>query len=174
MIAKSVAVGTLPDVGARAAVTIFEDAYPSLYRSAYRVAYRLLGGREAASDVAQEACARAYARWSRVGGFDHPQAWVARVAGNLAIDSLRRDRTARRHSPDPADAVTGPAADRIDLQRALLALPKSQRQVVLLRHVADLSEADVAAALGCSVGTVKAHASRGLAALRLTLGKEID
>jgi RNA polymerase sigma factor (sigma-70 family) len=171
MITKSVVLGTLPDTDVRAALTDFDDSYPGLYRSAYRVAFRLLGGREEAADLAQEACARAYSRWAKVGEYDSPQAWVARVAGNLAIDARRRRRTAARH----VDRHVMPCesdAERVDLHRALLALPKRQREVVMLRFVADQSEAAVAVALGCSVGSVKSHASRGLAALRVALGRE--
>jgi RNA polymerase sigma-70 factor (sigma-E family) len=174
MITKSVALGTLPETGARAAATNFDDAYPDLYRRAYRVAFRLLGGREEAADLAQEACARAYSHWSRVGGFDSPEAWVTRVAGNLALDLLRRRRTASRHAAGRPTESTLPEGDRVDLQRALLSLPRGQRQVVLLRFVADLPEAAVAAALGCSIGTVKSQASRGLAALRTTLAEEVN
>jgi len=176
MNAESAVLGTVPDADARAAETTFDDEYPALYRSAYRVAFRLLGGREEAADLAQEACARAYARWNRIGRFDSPEAWVAKVAGNLAIDARRRQNTAQRH----ADSYVAPAHDdqaredeRVDLHRALLTLPRRQREVVLLRFVADQPEAAVAAALGCSIGTVKSHASRGLAALRDALGREV-
>jgi RNA polymerase sigma factor (sigma-70 family) len=57
-------------------------------------------------------------------------------------------------------------AERMDLTRALRRLPRRQRQVVVLRYLADWSEIDVAGELGCSTGAVKSHASRGLAALR--------
>jgi RNA polymerase sigma factor (sigma-70 family) len=63
-------------------------------------------------------------------------------------------------------------AQRRQLVELLQALPKRQREVVALRYLADLSEAEVAAALGCSVGTVKQHASRGLASMRATLAAE--
>jgi RNA polymerase sigma factor (sigma-70 family) len=172
MITKAVVLGTTPDTGVRAAATSFDDAYPGLYRSAYRVAYRLLGGREESADIAQEACARAYARWGKVSGYDSPAAWVTRVSGNLAIDLQRRRRTAARHRGEERISV-GPDAERLDLHRALLALPRNQREVVLLRFVADQSEAAVAAALGCPLGTVKSQASRGLAALRIALGKDL-
>ena len=145
----------------------FEEAFDGLYRIAYRVAFRLLGSRPAAEDIAQEALARAYVRWHRMG--DYAEAWVARVSANLALDSLRRGRPRL----DPAErtaALDDPVADRIDLQRALRALPKRQRQVVVLRYLADLPEEAVAAALGCSAGTVKQHASCGLAALRRSPG----
>jgi RNA polymerase sigma-70 factor (sigma-E family) len=176
MIAKSAVLGTVPEADAKAAETSFDDEYPALYRSAYRVAFRLLGRREEAADLAQEACARAYARWNRIGGFDSPEAWVAKVAGNLAIDARRRENTAQRHrdsyvAPRPEDRAR--EDERVDLHRALLTLPRRQREVVLLRFVADQPEAAVAAALGCSLGTVKSHASRGLAALRDALGREV-
>jgi RNA polymerase sigma-70 factor (ECF subfamily) len=174
MIARTVVIGDTSGTVVRAANTIFDDCYPGLYRSAYRVAFRLLGRREEAADLAQEACARAYARWNKVGGYDSPEAWVARVAGNLAIDVRRRRRTADRFSRQlvaPKAVVEG---ERVDLHRALVALPRRQREVVMLRYLADQPEAAVAAALGCSVGAVKAHASRGLAALRIALGKELD
>jgi RNA polymerase sigma factor (sigma-70 family) len=59
----------------------------------------------------------------------------------------------------------------LDLQRALDRLSTRQREVVVLRYVADLSEADVARVLGCSVGSVKTHASRGLTTLRAVMGE---
>jgi RNA polymerase sigma factor (sigma-70 family) len=66
------------------------------------------------------------------------------------------------------DAISQ-ADDRDRLRRALLTLPQRQRAVVVLRHYDDLSEADVAAQLGCSVGTVKSQSARGLARLREVL-----
>jgi RNA polymerase sigma factor (sigma-70 family) len=75
------------------------------------------------------------------------------------------------HSTDDAPGVApGPSGLRIDLHRALESLSKRQREVLVLRFLADLPEADVARALGCSVGSVKQHASRGLATLRTTMG----
>ena len=94
------------------------------------------------------------------------------MAANLALGSVRRERRRLRAG---SDAATSPAAtsdatstERLDLQRALAKLPRRQREVVVLRYLADRPEAEVAALLGCSPGTVKQHASRGLAALRLT------
>lgn len=145
----------------------FDDAFPDLFRAGYRVAFRLLGDREDASDVAQEACARACARWERLVRRGDPTPWVIHVSGNLAIDRWRRRRTESGHRPraELADGIP----DRVDLHRALAALPRRQREVVVLRFVADLREADVADVLGCGIGTVKTHASRGLAALRAAL-----
>jgi RNA polymerase sigma-70 factor (sigma-E family) len=152
----------------RTAAPAFEDVFPRLYGDAYRVAYRLLGDRSEAEDVAQEACARAYSRWSSVNDYAEP--WCVRVAGNLALDGLRaRVRSARRAERlATADDVAGKVGvdERLDLYAALERLPRRQRETVLLRYLGDQSEQQTAAALGISVGSVKTHASRGLAALR--------
>jgi RNA polymerase sigma-70 factor (sigma-E family) len=145
----------------------FDHAYPALFRDAYRVAYRLLGNREDSADAAQEACARAYVRWRRLTRSGDPAPWVVRVAGNLAIDRWRRRRTAAAHPlPAPASSET---PDRVDLHRALDTLSQRQREVIVLRYFADLPERAVADALGCSVGSVKTHASRAIASLRTAL-----
>jgi RNA polymerase sigma-70 factor (sigma-E family) len=142
----------------------FEAEFDRLYRRAYGVAYVVLGDRAEAEDVAQEALARAYVRWRKVSEYAGP--WVVRVAGNLAIDRIRR----RERVPGPPTLdVEAPNGDRVDLQRALCALPRRQRDVVVLRYLADLPEREVAMILGCSAGSVKTHASRGLAALRRAL-----
>lgn len=160
---------------ATAAAPSFEEVFPVLIRDAYRVAYRLLGDRSEAEDVAQEACARTYSRWSTVR--DHAEPWCVRVASNLALDVLRaRTRATKRNqrviASDAATAQLSPSAgvdDRIDLYAALEKLPKRQRETVVLRYLGDLSEAQTADLMGCSVGSVKTHSSRGLAALKEVL-----
>ncbi len=143
----------------------FDDEFSDLAGIAYRVAYRILGNRSAAEDIAQESLARAYQRWARIAEYRQP--WVARVAGNLAIDLLRRRKPALPTARQVDTEVI--MIERLDLQRALLGLPKRQREAVVLRYIADLSEADVAALLGCSPGTIKSHLSRGTRHLRLIL-----
>jgi RNA polymerase sigma factor (sigma-70 family) len=144
-----------------------------LFALAYRVGYRMLGSRADAEDVAQETVARACARWPKVREF--PQAWVARVSANMAIDVIRRRRRERRPlGPSQHAAAAGAATDafvgeRLELVAALERLPRRQRDVVVLRYVADLGEVAVAEQLGCSVGAVKQHASRGLRTLRARL-----
>lgn len=142
----------------------FEEAFDPLYRRAYGVGYQIIGRRAEAEDVAQEALARALLHWNRVR--DHAEPWVLRVAANLAYGWWRKNGRLTSLVEQPSLATAGPSAERIDLVRALRQLSTRQREVVLLRYVADLSEADVAAALGCRPGTVKQHASRGLASLR--------
>ena len=146
----------------------FELAFADLYRLAYRVAYRMLGDRSEAEDIAQETLARATLRWTRL--HERPEGWVSRVASNLAVDSYRHRRREPRFPRGPMGIVDDRTVERSDLVGALRRLPRRQREVVVLRYLADFSETDVAAALGCSVGTVKTHSSRGLAALRRHLG----
>jgi RNA polymerase sigma factor (sigma-70 family) len=94
------------------------------------------------------------------------------VATNLAIDQYRRRQRSRAQDTIEPAAIDAVDARRIDLYRALDTLTRRQRDVVVLRYIADLSEADTADALGCAPGTVKSHATRGLAALRAALDEE--
>ena len=130
--------------------------------------FRLLQDPTAAEDVAAEALARAWSRWARVSGYAEP--WVARVAGNLALGQLRRRRPTALAAPRPATDMEERVVTRLQLASALQELTSRQRDVVVLRYLADLPEADVARLLGCSTGSVKTHASRGLNSLRRTLG----
>jgi RNA polymerase sigma-70 factor (sigma-E family) len=155
----------------------FEDRFAALAALAYKVAYRLTGNRAESEDLAQEALARAYLRWRKVAPYD--EAWVARVATNLAIGRWRRHGRVEVRADGGARGRAGVAAppqpddllDRIEVVRALRSLPRRQREAVALRYLADLPEAAVAAHLGCSVGAVKQHTHRGLAALRRTAGR---
>ncbi len=147
----------------------YDDRFDDLAALSYRVAYRLTGDRQESEDLAQEALTRAYVRWTKVQRYD--EAWVVRVTTNLAIGRWRRRRTASGHDAapprtDPEDRTADHAAERLALVAALRALPGRQREVAVLRFVGDLSLEDTAAALGCSVGTVKQHSTRALAALR--------
>lgn len=154
-------------------VTRFEE----MFGVAYRAAYAVLGDRGDAEDCAQDTLAKALVRWRRVG--QHPIPWTARVATNGAIDRWRkRDRSQlTSRSDDEIVSGDGPSlidpvqpltiiGQRNDLVRALRALPRRQREAVVLRHLLDLSEAETATALSCSPGTVKSATSRGLAKLR--------
>jgi RNA polymerase sigma-70 factor (ECF subfamily) len=145
----------------------FEEAFEALYARSYRLALRLTGSPAEAEDVASEALARAYLAWRRLRSPDHRVAWVLRVTTNLAVDAHRwrsRPPLAR-----PAAAEGGPSDLRIVLADALRRLPERQRQVVVLRYLVDLFEAEVSRALRISPGSVKQHLHRALASLRRTL-----
>ena len=154
----------------------FDQAFEGLYRLAYRVAFRILGDRGDAEDVAQEALARAAVRWSRLK--DRPEGWVTRVASNLAIDRYRRRKRPTPPVNGPVGIVDPHLGERGYLVVALRRLPRRQREAVVLRYLADLSEVQVALEMGCSVGAVKSHGARGLTSLRRHLtesrGKDGD
>lgn len=148
----------------------FEEAFPALKRLAFRVAYRILGDHGEAEDVAQESTARAFSRWRSVAGYAEP--WVARVAGNLSLDALRRRK---RRPPETTTTEREPdVASRLDLQAALKELPRRQREVVILRYMADRTIDDVARVLRCHPGTVKRAAHDGLATLRRRLDVDLE
>jgi RNA polymerase sigma-70 factor (sigma-E family) len=138
-----------------------------------RLAYGLTGDLGHAEDVAQAAFARAYASWPRVARTGNPEAYVRRIVINENNSRFRRRRVAERlvdAVPEPAGQRAADAADALGdseaLLKALRRLGPRQRAVLVLRFWMDMSEAETAAALNCSVGTVKSQASRGLAALR--------
>jgi RNA polymerase sigma factor (sigma-70 family) len=144
----------------------FELLFGRLYPQAARLAYRIVGSRESAEDIAAEACARAVARWGHVGRLAHRDAWVLRVASNLALDAVKRKpapATSDARAPDAADSVV----TRIALITALRALPRRQREVVVLRYFVGLPDSEVADILGIDEGTVRTHVRRALSALRV-------
>jgi RNA polymerase sigma factor (sigma-70 family) len=156
-----------PESGGGVSDSGFDEVFPELFDCGYRVAFRLLGSREDAAECAQEACARAFADWKKLSKRGDVVPWIVRVSSRLAIDRWRKARRVPAHVPRSELSASIP--DRVDLYRALDRLPARQREVVMLRFVADLPEAAVADALGCSVSTVKTHAARGLVALRAVL-----
>ena len=124
-----------------------------------------------AAELAQEALARACARWPQVRSMDAPGAWVHRVAINLATSSFRRRRAERaatvrlgghRHPSED----TAELSDLLAVRRAVAALPSRQRAAIVLRYFSDLSVEDTATAMKCAPGTVKALTSQGITSLR--------
>ena len=157
--------------------------------------YRLSGSRTEAEDMLQELFLRVVKRIDRYRHEGQFEAWLFRIATNLARDRLRRlQRTPESVPIDDADqelqngravdlAVTGVASgdpgqaaalreqsDRLNL--AIKRLPDDEREVVMLRHFSHLSFAEIAAAMGTPVGTALARAHRGLAKLRAMLQPE--
>ncbi len=153
----------------------FVSRFDEMFGVAYRAAFAVLGERTDAEDCAQDTLAKALIKWRTVKL--HPVPWAARVSTNAAIDRWRkRQRSVLSAEPHEAEAPTSALSDKFlagqrdDLVRALRALPRRQREAVVLRHLLDLSEAETATALKCSIGTIKSATSRGLAQLRTQLG----
>lgn len=146
----------------------FEAAFDHLLARALAAARRILGDTPRAEDVAAEALARTFARWDTVRDLPYREAWVVRVAANLAIDVVRKRQTPVH--PGAVVASTEDASvDRLAVLSAVRRLPRRQREVIVLAYLSDVAEADVARVLGISNGTVKTHLHRGLSALRKSL-----
>ena len=151
----------------------FEEFVQACSPRLFRTALLLAGqDRAAAEDLLQLALERAYRHWARVCRSGDPERYVQRILANASNDrwrlaSRRPERLLHPGDADPlAQDQSDVVAERDFLMRALAALPPRQRTVLVLRYFNDLSEAEIADALGCSVGTVKSQASRGLARLR--------
>jgi RNA polymerase sigma-70 factor (sigma-E family) len=146
------------------------DSAAGLLRTAYLIVWDL----QEAEDLVQETFIKVAKRWPKVRRMEHPVAYARRVLVNLALDD--KPRRARRRSeltaaqPTPSGHDPSSLIDTHDeLIAALATLPERQRAVLVLRYFLDLPEAEVAAALQCSLGTVKSTASRGLARLEQTM-----
>jgi len=146
----------------------FDEVYAAHYADLTVQLYAYFGDRQEAQDVVQEAFCRALARWKSVALYDDPVAWIRRVAWNLAVSRWRRSRTAlsflRRQRPvEPRQ--DGPTPERVALLAALAKLPPTQRRVVVLRYLADLTVAEIAERESVPEGTVKSWLYRARAAL---------
>ena len=152
------------------ALAEFSDFAHSRWPRLVRLAYGLTGDRGYAEDLAQTALASAYASWPRVRKADDPDAYLSRILLNSYRSGFRKRRVAERLSDSPPDSVladpVGQHSDRAAVLAAVAALPPRQREVVLLRFWLDLTEAQAAKTLGCSVGNVKSQTARALAKLR--------
>ncbi|MFJ9866122.1 SigE family RNA polymerase sigma factor [Streptomyces sp. NPDC101165] len=144
-----------------------------------RTAYLLTGEQHAAEDLVQSTLEQVYVAWRRVGSADDPEAYVRRVMINAHARKHRRrlkeflaprDDSGLVHEvPDTGDRIAQ-ADDRSTLLKALAQLPARQREAVVLRYWEDLTETQTAEAMGCSVGTVKSNAAKGIAKLRAVPG----
>ena len=156
-------------------MTDFDQFVAAQVDDLVRTAYLIVWDEAEAEDLVQECLLKVARRWPRVRRMEQPRAYARRILVNLALDGARR--RARRRSelgveawPSPIAVDPLPGLDtRAELLQALGELPARQRAVLVLRYFNDLTEAQVAEVLGCSPGTVKSSASRGLARLREAL-----
>lgn len=138
----------------------FIDLYHESYGSMVRLAFALTGSRAGAEDLVQDVFVRVHAKWSRV---QEPRAYLKRSVVN-ACSSAQRRRVRERRALQAVESSVELGAD--ELFDALERLPYRQRAAIVLRFYEGLPDADVAAALGCRVGTVASLVHRGLAELR--------
>jgi RNA polymerase sigma-70 factor (sigma-E family) len=141
----------------------------------HRTAFLLCGDGHLADDIVQSAATALYRYWHKARAADNLDAYVHRILVRKYLDEVRGSRLRTWLTPSPperpAPAETG-IEERDALQTALAGLPRSQRTVLVLRFVCDLSVDDTAAILRCSASNVKGHTSRGLAALRRLLSPD--
>jgi RNA polymerase sigma-70 factor (sigma-E family) len=143
--------------------------YREQARSLVRLAALLVDDVGTAEEIVQDAFVLVHRRWEHVA---KPAQYLRKSVVNLARSRLRRRLVARRHLPlhEPAvPAADELAADQHEVIDALRALPRRQREVLVLRYWSELTEAEIAATLGISTGSVKTHAHRGIAALQQRL-----
>ena len=144
----------------------FEDFYAAEFARVLNSAFAFSGDRDAATDATQEAFARAFARWRRLSR----QEWVGGWVTTTALNVLRRRYRDEARSPVRIDDRTShDMHGRVDLLRALRALPVRQREAAVLFYVADLPLHAVAQVMGLSDGAVKSHLARAREGLRVGL-----
>lgn len=138
-----------------------------------RTAYLMCGDWHRAEDLAQTALAKLYVAWPRLNRGGQVDAYARKIVVRAAIDDsrrwFRRSETAMETVPDIVPAPAPGVDDIVDVRRALAELPPGQRAAVILRYWEDLPITETAELLGCSEGTVKSQAAKGLATLRRLL-----
>lgn len=167
----------------RAAETSFDSFVATEYEQVIALALAALADSDDAVEVAQETMARTFERWGTVSQMDRPGAWSRRVALNLVTDRLRgrtrrrrlRERLRNQPTTTPVDPVASGAGE---WDRAfwahVAALPRRQRDVVVLHYVEDLPIAEIAEIVEAPTGTVKSDLSRARVRLREQLGDRAE
>lgn len=146
----------------------FTRFYAASFQRLVGQLYAMTGDQAEAQDAVQEAFARAWARHSKIGGEQAPEAWVRVAAWRIAASRWRRARNGARLMLLTArpESTAGPDPDRVALVDALRKVPAEQRRALVLYHLCDLTVDQIAAETGARAGTVKARLARGRAALR--------
>jgi RNA polymerase sigma-70 factor (sigma-E family) len=157
---------------------LLTEIYLVEYRSLVRLAVLLLHDVPTAEEVVQEAFIAMHTGWRRLRDTEKALSYLRQAVVNRSRSVLRHrtvvDKNAPKHVPDEPSAEAGAIAllERSAVVAALRRLPDRQREAIVLRYYADLSEADIAATMGISRGAVKSHTARGMAALKSVLEQE--
>jgi RNA polymerase sigma-70 factor (sigma-E family) len=148
-----------------------QQLYRDEYRSLVRLASLMIDDVGTCEEIVQDAFANVLARWSTVRDEAKAAAFIRSAVLNGARSHLRHRVVAMRHpqaAPPDASSAEDATVDHDDLIRRLRSLPRRQMEALVLRFYLDLPESEMAAAMGVTVGSVKTHVHRGLAALALT------
>lgn len=149
----------------------FVDVYTASFQRVYTSALAYCGNVDVAEDATQEAFARAYAHWRRIGLESWAVGWIMTTAMN---ETRRRSRRRRLLSSVEGRITEAPQFLGLELLEALHSLPRRQREVVILYYIHDLPVAAVSNLLGISEGSIKTHLSRARKALRQLIGGHPD
>lgn len=155
--------------------TDFEDLFRVEFATLERTAFLIIGDRELARELTQDAFAEALVRWGSVSRYDRPGAWVRRVLIRKACrtrDRGRRRVELERRGVSAGSAVQGTPLVSIEMRAALDELPVRQRSAVVLTYFLGLTSTEVGESLGCSAATVRTHLH--LARQRLAELLEVD
>ena len=155
-----------------------EQLYAAYWRQLVRLSVLLVRDQGTAEEVVQDAFIELHGRWGRLRDHERALAYLRQTVVNRSRSVLRHRAVVHKYAERDRPVLSSPGADtdvtrqaqRDVVLEALRRLPDRQREVVALRYYLDLSEAEIADTLGISRGAVKSHASRGLAALKTTLG----
>jgi RNA polymerase sigma-70 factor (sigma-E family) len=149
----------------------FSDYVLARSRALLRTAYLLTGNQADAEDLVQSALAKTYLAWDRIADRNALDGYVRRAMVNTHISWWRRRRLDEFPTDDLPDQAVADHAVNSDMQeslrRAIDRLPQRMRAAVMLRYYDDMTEAEIAQALGISLGTVKSTVSRAVARLRI-------
>ncbi len=150
----------------------FEAFYRNEYKGVVGLAFVLTGDSAVAQDLAQLAFTEAHRRWSKIGSYERPEAWVRRVLVNKSTSRYRRlasEAKALARLGGRPQAKIEPTERTLEVWEAVRELPTRQGQAIALRYWEDLPLTDIAMVLDCSEETVKTHLKRGRATLAAKL-----
>jgi RNA polymerase sigma-70 factor (sigma-E family) len=151
--------------------TAIERLFRTEYRSLLRLVSLLVDDPASAEDVVQDAFVKLHRAWDRVGAIDDAPSYLRSIAMNTARSGLRRRIVRDRYRPEQRHEQTSAEDDTVarehedEVIAAVRGLPQRQRECIALRYYLNLTESEIAAALGISAGSVKSHTHRAMAAL---------
>jgi RNA polymerase sigma-70 factor (sigma-E family) len=176
LVAPDSALGSIPaELDADRAVT---ELYGTHYRALVHLAALLVRDVATAEEVVQDAFIAMHGSWRRLRDTDKALAYLRQSVVNKSRSVLRHrvvmDRNAPKPAPDVPSAEQGAMSllERSSVINALRKLPVRQREALVLRYYADMSEAQIASVMGISRGAVKSHTARGMSSLRTVLEGE--
>ena len=174
-VARSTAADVASTAGDPEPDAVVSELYRAHHRSLVRLAALLILDAATAEDVVQDAFVAMHGAWPRLRDTAKALSYLRQAVVNRSRSLLRQHTVAAQHAPNPPSDAPGTghegvtALERSAVVAALGGLPARQREALVLRYYANLSEADIAKAMGVSRGAVKSHASRGMSVLQTVL-----